>query len=80
MAGIHSSSPGGDILAFLTGQEEIEKALRMLEERMGEAGAEMDAMLLPLHASLPPQLQVKTTEGEVAGGLEVAGEVVSAAG
>jgi hypothetical protein len=41
-------------------QEEIEKAISKIEERIRllEEGSCMDAVILPLHASLPPELQV----------------------
>ncbi|KAJ7514129.1 hypothetical protein O6H91_23G029200 [Diphasiastrum complanatum] len=58
---IHVREPPGDILLFMTGQEEIEKAISKLEEKIKdlEEGVCMDAILLPLHASLPPELQAR---------------------
>ncbi|CAI5937583.1 unnamed protein product [Closterium sp. NIES-64] len=58
---IHMGSEPGDILVFLTGQDEIERAVAAMEERIrsSDHGHCMDALILPLHASLPPELQVR---------------------
>ncbi|KAH7439835.1 hypothetical protein KP509_04G078700 [Ceratopteris richardii] len=58
---IHTQKGPGDILLFLTGKEEIEKAIMKLEDRIRqlEEGSCMDAIILPLHASLEPELQVR---------------------
>ncbi|CAD7931421.1 unnamed protein product [Amoebophrya sp. A25] len=56
---VDSSSPDvdgnskGDILIFLTGEEEIETCCRALEEQLPED----DNVVLPLYSSLPPQQQ-----------------------
>lgn len=66
MAGLHESEEAeGDILVFLTGQDEISRAVSALEERIQEmeAGACPDAIVLPLHASLPPEQQVCSGAG-----------------
>ncbi|CAI9116556.1 OLC1v1017738C1 [Oldenlandia corymbosa var. corymbosa] len=54
---IHVKEPEGDILIFMTGQDDIEKLVRKLEERIQglEEGSCMDAIVLPLHGSLPPE-------------------------
>ncbi|KZV39977.1 hypothetical protein F511_15639 [Dorcoceras hygrometricum] len=59
--GIHVREPAGDVLIFMTGQDDIEKMVAKLEERIQtlEEGSCMDAMVLPLHGSLPPELQVR---------------------
>eukprot|EP00392_Amoebophrya_sp_AT5.2_P014422 g14571.t1 len=44
----------GDILVFLTGEEEIETCCQQLEEQLGE-----ESIVLPLYSSLPPQQQKK---------------------
>ncbi|WMV29099.1 hypothetical protein MTR67_022484 [Solanum verrucosum] len=56
---IHVREPEGDILIFLTGQDDIEKLVLKLEERVQslEEGSCMDALILPLHGSLPPEMQ-----------------------
>ncbi|CEL96663.1 unnamed protein product [Vitrella brassicaformis CCMP3155] len=59
---IHASEPAGDILLFLTGEEEIEGAKKQLEKespKMVEAG---ELMVVPLYASLPPAMQQKIFE------------------
>lgn len=58
---VHTREGPGDILLFLTGQDEIEKAILKIEEkiRLLEEGSCMDAIILPLHASLPPEMQVR---------------------
>lgn len=56
---IHVKEPEGDVLIFMTGQDDIEKLVLKLEERIQslEEGSCMDAIVLPLHGSLPPELQ-----------------------
>ncbi|KAI3720398.1 hypothetical protein L6452_21314 [Arctium lappa] len=58
---IHVNEPEGDILIFMTGQDDIEKLVSKLEEKIRnlEAGSCMDAIVLPLHGSLPPEMQVR---------------------
>lgn len=58
---IHVREPEGDVLIFMTGQDDIEKLVSKLEERVRrlEEGSCMDAVILPLHGSLPPELQVR---------------------
>lgn len=59
---IHSSEPAGDILLFLTGEEEIEDACRRLslenDQMIREQGAGPLA-IYPLYGSLPPHQQQK---------------------
>ncbi|KAH9303077.1 hypothetical protein KI387_014660, partial [Taxus chinensis] len=58
---IHTRQAPGDILLFLTGQDDIDKTVSKLEDRIQslEEGSCMDAIILPLHGSLPPELQVR---------------------
>ncbi|KOM31393.1 hypothetical protein LR48_Vigan01g094800 [Vigna angularis] len=58
---IHIRQPEGDILIFMTGQDDIEKLVSKLEDKVRalEEGSCMDAIILPLHGSLPPELQVR---------------------
>ncbi|KAM7269014.1 hypothetical protein ACFE04_024511 [Oxalis oulophora] len=58
---IHVREPEGDILIFMTGQDDIEKLVSKLEDRVRnlEEGSCLDAIVLPLHGSLPPELQVR---------------------
>lgn len=58
---IHTRQPPGDILIFMTGQDDIDKMVSKLEERIQslEEGSCMDALVHPLHGSLPPEMQVR---------------------
>ncbi|XP_068665462.1 probable pre-mRNA-splicing factor ATP-dependent RNA helicase DEAH4 isoform X2 [Aristolochia californica] len=58
---IHIQEPPGDVLIFMTGQDDIEKMISKLEERVQslEEGTCLDAIILPLHGSLPPEMQVR---------------------
>ncbi|RCV38034.1 hypothetical protein SETIT_8G109400v2 [Setaria italica] len=58
---IHAKEPPGDVLIFMTGKDDIDKMVSKLEERIQnlEEGSCMDALVLPLHGSLPPELQVR---------------------
>ncbi|CDW96245.1 hypothetical protein [Sporisorium scitamineum] len=56
---IHLAEPKGDILAFLTGREEIEHALQQLADRQVDLPSSAARMhLLPLHAGLSAAEQV----------------------
>ncbi|KAK6930847.1 DEAD/DEAH box helicase domain [Dillenia turbinata] len=56
---IHIREPEGDVLIFMTGQDDIEKLVSKLEDKIQslEEGSCMDAIVLPLHGSLPPEMQ-----------------------
>lgn len=55
---IHLSEPPGDILIFLTGQEEIECACEVLYERVKALGSTIPPLLvLPLYAAMAAELQ-----------------------
>nr|GEX99983.1 probable pre-mRNA-splicing factor ATP-dependent RNA helicase DEAH4 [Tanacetum cinerariifolium] len=58
---IHVNEPEGDIFIFMTGQDDIEKLVSSLEEKIQnlEVGSCMDAVVLPLHGSLPPEMQIR---------------------
>ncbi|EOY00857.1 PREDICTED: probable pre-mRNA-splicing factor ATP-dependent RNA helicase DEAH4 isoform X2 [Theobroma cacao] len=58
---IHVREPEGDVLIFMTGQDDIEKLVLKLEDKVRslEEGSCMDAIILPLHGSLPPEMQVR---------------------
>ncbi|CAD7701175.1 unnamed protein product [Ostreobium quekettii] len=61
----HLKSEGGDILVFLTGQEEIETACYALQERMDhleQQGVDKPLMILPIYSQLPADLQAKIFE------------------
>lgn len=63
---IHQDEPEGDILLFLTGEEEIEDACRKIGLEADELLRERDdcgpLKTYPLYGSLPPQMQQKIFE------------------
>ena len=60
---IHLSQPKGDILLFLSGQDEIEQAAERLTERVRKLGTQIKQMIvLPLYSALPSDLQAKIFE------------------
>lgn len=59
---INSSKDHGDILAFLTGQEEVDRAVRLLREHADQIEQEKKPNLmhvLPIYGSLPYHDQMK---------------------
>ncbi|KAJ8601657.1 hypothetical protein CTAYLR_010454 [Chrysophaeum taylorii] len=55
---IHLSEPAGDVLVFLTGQEEIDACCEILRARMenlGELAPEL--VVLPVYSALPAEMQ-----------------------
>uniref|UniRef100_A0A1A7Y7C5 Pre-mRNA-splicing factor ATP-dependent RNA helicase DHX16 n=1 Tax=Iconisemion striatum TaxID=60296 RepID=A0A1A7Y7C5_9TELE len=57
---IHVTQPPGDILVFLTGQEEIEACCEMLQERCRRLGSKIaELLVLPIYANLPSDMQAK---------------------
>ncbi|SPQ99203.1 unnamed protein product (mitochondrion) [Plasmodiophora brassicae] len=60
---VHACEPEGDILLFLTGQEEIEMACnQIMEEHRKLGGAVGPLKVLPLYSSLPPNEQQRIFE------------------
>ncbi|KIW33292.1 pre-mRNA-splicing factor ATP-dependent RNA helicase PRP43 [Cladophialophora immunda] len=62
---IHATEPEGDILLFLTGEEEIEDACRKISLEADEMIREADAgpmKVYPLYGTLPPAQQQKIFE------------------
>jgi pre-mRNA-splicing factor ATP-dependent RNA helicase DHX16 len=60
---IHISQGPGDILVFLTGQEEIEAAEQSLQETARKLGSKIPEMIIcPIYANLPSELQTKIFE------------------
>lgn len=60
---IHLSEPAGDILVFLTGQEEIDTCAEILFSRMkalGELAPEL--IILPVYGALPSEMQSRIFE------------------
>lgn len=57
---IHQEEPPGDILVFLTGQEDIESLTRLLQERAaGLPAGSPPLAITPIYAALPPEQQLK---------------------
>ncbi|CAE6067886.1 unnamed protein product [Arabidopsis arenosa] len=55
---IHLTEPEGDILVFLTGQEEIDSACQSLYERMKGLGKNVpELIILPVYSALPSEMQ-----------------------
>lgn len=60
---IHLREPPGDILLFLTGQEEIDTACEILYERMKSLGPDVpDLIILPVYSALPSEMQTRIFE------------------
>lgn len=59
---IHNSEPEGDVLLFLTGEEEIENACRQLRKESVRHPNSGELVVVPLYSSLPPVQQQKTFE------------------
>ncbi|KAF7128729.1 hypothetical protein CNMCM5793_003580 [Aspergillus hiratsukae] len=62
---IHATEPDGDVLLFLTGEEEIEDAARKISLEADEMVREADAgplKVYPLYGSLPPHMQQRIFE------------------
>ncbi|KAK2066777.1 hypothetical protein P8C59_000565 [Phyllachora maydis] len=57
---IHLSEPMGDILVFLTGQEEIDTSCEILFERMKALGPKVpELIILPVYSALPSEQQTR---------------------
>ena len=60
---IHLHEPPGDILVFLTGQEEIDTACQILYERMKALGENVpELIILPVYSALPSEMQTRIFE------------------
>ncbi|KAJ1926647.1 DEAH-box ATP-dependent RNA helicase prp22 [Tieghemiomyces parasiticus] len=60
---IHLFEPAGDILLFLTGQEEIDTSCEILFERMKALGPMVPQLIiLPVYSALPSDMQSKIFE------------------
>ena len=59
---IHFNSPTGDILIFMTGQEDIEGTCQVLADKMEKLSEDKDSpplLVLPMYSQLPADLQAK---------------------
>ncbi|KAG8654420.1 probable pre-mRNA-splicing factor ATP-dependent RNA helicase DEAH5 [Manihot esculenta] len=60
---IHLTEPEGDVLLFLTGQEEIDFACQSLYERMKGLGKNVpELIILPVYSALPSEMQSRIFE------------------
>lgn len=61
---IHITQPlNGDVLIFLTGQDEIEAAAEILSQRSKALGSRIPELIVcPIYANLPPEQQAKIFE------------------
>jgi pre-mRNA-splicing factor ATP-dependent RNA helicase DHX16 len=60
---IHTMQPPGDILVFLTGQEEIETVEQILKHRVRGLGTKIAELIIcPICANMPTELQAKIFE------------------
>uniref|UniRef100_F7HYQ1 RNA helicase n=1 Tax=Callithrix jacchus TaxID=9483 RepID=F7HYQ1_CALJA len=57
---IYLTEPPGNILVFLTGQEEIDTACEILYERMKSLGPDVpELIILPVYSALPSEMQTR---------------------
>uniref|UniRef100_A0A1A9W044 RNA helicase n=1 Tax=Glossina brevipalpis TaxID=37001 RepID=A0A1A9W044_9MUSC len=60
---IHATQPLGDILVFLTGQDEIETCQEILQDRVKRLGSKIkELIIIPVYANLPSDMQAKIFE------------------
>ncbi|KAF7956450.1 hypothetical protein EAE96_003791 [Botrytis aclada] len=60
---IHTSQPSGDVLIFLTGQDEIEAAEERISDISKKLGSRVPELVIcPIYANLPTDLQTKIFE------------------
>lgn len=56
---IHVSQPTGDILVFMTGQEDIEVTCDLVAERLAQLNDPPKLSILPIYSQMPADLQAK---------------------
>lgn len=56
---VHLGAPEGDILIFMTGQEDIEVTCELIAERLGNLEEAPPLSVLPIYSQLPSDLQAK---------------------
>ena len=68
MLQIHLAEPPGDVLLFLTGQEEIDTACQILYERMKSLGKLAPKLnIFPVYSTLPSEMQTRIFDPTPAG-------------
>ncbi|KAM2002161.1 hypothetical protein ACFX15_025904 [Malus domestica] len=69
---IHVTEPSGDIMIFLTGQEEIEAAAEVLKQKTEGLGTKIGELIIcPIFANLPTELQAKVFEPTPSGARKI---------
>ncbi|KAH1013951.1 hypothetical protein HUJ04_002867 [Dendroctonus ponderosae] len=69
---IHVTQPLGDVLVFLTGQDEIETCQELLQDRLRRLGSKVrELIILPVYANLPSDMQAKIFEATPRGARKV---------
>lgn len=56
---IHVSQPAGDILVFMTGQEDIEATCELVADRLAQLNDPPPLCILPIYSQMPADLQAK---------------------
>ncbi|KAF9112727.1 DEAH-box RNA helicase prp16 [Mortierella sp. AM989] len=59
---IHLGQPAGDILVFMTGQEDIEITCQVVTERLAQIDNAPPLAVLPIYSQMPADLQAKIFE------------------
>ncbi|KAF9166563.1 DEAH-box RNA helicase prp16 [Actinomortierella ambigua] len=59
---IHLGQPAGDILVFMTGQEDIEVTCQVIKERLAQIDDAAPLSVLPIYSQMPADLQAKIFE------------------
>lgn len=59
---IHVSRPAGDILIFMTGQEDIEATCEILADRLAAVKDSRPLAILPIYSQMPADLQARIFE------------------
>lgn len=56
---IHKTEESGDILVFLTGQDEVENVIKLLKSAIKDLSKKLNVLILPLYGGLPIAEQLK---------------------
>ncbi|KAJ1504396.1 hypothetical protein HMI54_015610 [Coelomomyces lativittatus] len=56
---IHLTHPPGDVLVFMTGQEDIEATCQLIAQRLEDMPSPPPLLILPIYSQLPADLQAK---------------------
>mmetsp|Transcript_31976 Transcript_31976/g.67606 ORF Transcript_31976/g.67606 Transcript_31976/m.67606 type:complete len:974 (-) Transcript_31976:179-3100(-) len=69
---IHLTQPTGDVLVFLTGQQEIEECMESISFKTRGLGAAVaELIVLPIYAALPTDMQAKIFEATPEGARKI---------